>query len=170
MVIQRIPLVFTILSIGFTIMLAVPQFREALRARFVDQNRLVLAKVESQINNDDKNYLILKLKHKKSIHLEIFLKTESVLKLIKKFTLVGSYDGYFNYAGEATNLVVANIDFDPQLEILVPTFDEDFVAHLQIFKFNSTSEEFELLEEDNWPTVLKSSSINNFIQSPNEWT
>ncbi len=155
MVLKKFSISLLVFCIGLTAAVAIPQFRDAIRKKFLTEQRKVLAKASSNINADEQEYLILKVKHKNMIQLEVFLKSESSLKLLQKFTLQGTFDGFFTFAGEATNLVITNLDYDPQLEILAPTFDDDFVAHLQIFKFNIASQQFELLNEENWPSTFQ---------------
>ena len=159
MVLKKFSISLLVFCIGLTAVVAIPQFRDAIRKQFISETRKVLAKATSNINADEQEYLILKVKHKSLIQLEIFLKSENNLKFLQKFTLQGTFDGFFTFAGEATNLAITNLDYDPQLEILVPTFDDDFVAHLQIFKFNISSQQFELLNEENWPTTFQSPEI-----------
>lgn len=157
---KRLALLISILSIAVAIVTATPFLRNKIRSIFIRSPRQVIVTTRAHLKGDDQQMLLVKVKENQQLFLEIYSETESQLKFLQRFLLDGSFDGYFTLSGEATNLVVTNLDPDPPLEIVVPSFDEEFVAHLQIIKYNIASQKFEFLEQENWPLPWKSKNEN----------
>ena len=44
--------------------------------------------------------------------------------------------------GQATNLALKDIDGDNSMEIIVPTYDSNLVAHLNVYKYDPFSRRF----------------------------
>jgi len=63
--------------------------------------------------------------------------------LLAKITLPEKRDGYFQLKGNATNLGLVDVDGDSILEIIAPTFDDQMVARLNIYKFNADTKGFD---------------------------
>ncbi|MEO0337188.1 MAG: hypothetical protein AAF202_12400, partial [Pseudomonadota bacterium] len=49
-------------------------------------------------------------------------------------------------SGNATQLAVIDVDDDGSFELMAPTFDDQLVAHLNIFKYNPVLKRFEPIQ------------------------
>ncbi len=96
-------------------------------------------------------YQILKIKNELGINIEIFHMAPNKLpNLTSKFENIGSKDGYFVLGGTGTNLAMFDIDHDLKLEILVPSFDKNLSAKLDIIKFDEASKKFIIFGENQY--------------------
>lgn len=118
-------------------------------------SRQVLATANGDFMGDGQEMFLIKIKENRQVFLEVYFKTKENLRFFQRLTLAGPLDGYFTFQGEATNLVITNLDPDSPLEILVPSFDEEFVAHLQVIKFSVLTQKFEFLSDDEVPQVWR---------------
>lgn len=128
------------------VILAVPNFKRKFKEYFVSEHRTILGKVIGKIASNSENYVILKIKQKENIFVEIYKEdpTTETLEFMQKIDLGTKKEGHFSFKGEATNLVFANIDEDENLEILVPVFDAEMTARLYTLKYNESILQFEI--------------------------
>lgn len=68
--------------------------------------------------------------------------------VIDRIKIPGEYDGFFDFYGQASQLAIMDVDEDGQLELVAPTFDKQLIAHLNVFKFNPTSRQFEPIQPE----------------------
>lgn len=132
------------------VVLAVPNFKRKFKEYFVTEQRTILGKVIGKINPGSENYVILKIKQKENIFIEIYKedpKTET-LEFEQKLDLGQKKEGHFTFKNEATNLVFTNIDEDENLEILVPVFDAEMTARLYTIKYNESIMQFEVMNSN----------------------
>jgi hypothetical protein len=95
------------------------------------------------------HHQVLKIKTEKGINIEIYESSLNFPKLVAKFEVIGQRDGYFILGGSGTNLAMFDIDHDTNYEILVPTFDHNLTAKLDIIKYDTDLERFVIFEETN---------------------
>lgn len=135
-----------IMALLMAVILAVPSFKRKFKEYFVTEHRTILGKVVGKNPDGVENYVILKIKQKENIFVEIYKEhpTTETLEFLQKIDLGQKKEGHFSFKGEATNLVFANIDEDEKLEILVPVFDADMTARLYTIKYNESILQFEI--------------------------
>lgn len=95
------------------------------------------------------HHQVLKIKTEKGVNIEIYESSMHLPKLVAKFEVIGERDGYFVLGGSGTNLAMFDIDHDSNFEILVPTFDHNLTAKLDIIKYDTDVERFVIFEETN---------------------
>jgi hypothetical protein len=112
----------------------------------------VLAKAEADLTGKGLRVAVVKVQTADTIALEIFENdgNEGKLKFVKRIVLPEKRDAYFNFRGNATNLVVTDVDNDGELEIVAPTFDQNLVPRLNVYKFDSSVHDFLRLGPDNY--------------------
>lgn len=71
----------------------------------------------------------------------------STFELVSQIDTGSKYEGYFLLGGNATNLAYINIDDDPIQEIIVPGFDSNLTAHLNVIKFDTNEKSFSLINQ-----------------------
>jgi hypothetical protein len=125
-----------------------PKLNKAVKYTFQKKYRTVLSTVSGRIMDDGKITKVVKLKTKDGIFLEIYHGDKSLKPLISKIKLPDARDAYFIFQGQSTNLALEDLDGDNKLEILVPSFDKNLVAHLNVYKFNKKSNTFELFKKN----------------------
>ena len=132
------------------VILAVPNFKRKFKEYFVSEHRTILGKVVGRAFPESDNYVILKIKQKENIFIEIYKEAAptETLEFVQKIDLGQKKEGHFSFKGEATNLVFANIDSDEKLEILVPVFDSEMTARLYTIKYNDSILQFEIAESN----------------------
>lgn len=133
----------SILVVIITIIAVVPDFREKLRSILIPSSRNILATVRGDLRNDGTTISVIKVKTTDSLSLEFYEVNAESMQLVQREELPDRNEGYFTFMGESTNLAISNIDEDPMIEVLAPTFDENLVAHLTVYKYNTASKRFE---------------------------
>lgn len=150
---MRSPLLIAFLflmALSMAVVLAVPNFKRKFKEYFVSEHRTILGKVVGTLAPGADNYVILKIKQKENIYVEVYKedpKTET-LEFQQKIDLGQKREGHFTFKGEATNLVFTNVDDDEKLEILVPVFDAEMTARLYTIKYNDSIMQFEVLNSN----------------------
>lgn len=121
-----------------------PSWRQTVRDLFTPEQRILLAKVSGDLTGQGFHVTVLKIQTRDSLVLEIY-STENPEQshLMTKITLPERRDAYFQLKGNATNLSLVDVDNDGTLEIIAPAFDDQMIARLNIYKFNSDNRTFD---------------------------
>lgn len=136
----------TISLIAGTIAL-VPAWRERVQAAVASSGREVLATVEGDVLNDGSTAKVIKYRGHDGIFVEVLaVDANGATKPIDRILLSDKHDGLFNYAGHVTRLAIADVDSDGKMELLSPTFDNQLVPHLNVFRYNPELKRFELYQ------------------------
>ena len=121
-----------------------PNLRAKAKEMFLNSGRDVLAKVSGKIGPEGPMITVLKIKNQTNLSLEVYTHDdEGALTLFAKIPLFEARDGHFLLQGNATNLALTDVDKDGTLEIVAPTYDEQMVPRLNIFKYNLDSNSFD---------------------------
>lgn len=122
----------------------VPSLRLKVKEAFSRSGRDVMAKVSGKIGPNGPHLTVLKIKSGNTLSLEVYSEDENgSLTLMAKLPLFEARDGHFLLQGNATNLALTDVDKDGNLEIVAPTYDEQMVPRLNIFRFNQDSKTFD---------------------------
>lgn len=137
-----------VIAMGITIVAVIPNLRTQVKSFFQNENRHILAKVSGQLTPDGPQVTVLKISSADGISLEIYLLNhiDESTTLMTKLNLNERRDAYFSFQGNATNLALTDVDNDGNLEILAPTYDDQMVARLNIFKYNDSIRSFERMQ------------------------
>jgi hypothetical protein len=152
---KKLAIVISVITLLLAVLTATPQLRIKVRGYLLPSSRQVLATATGDFRGDGQDMFLIKIKESRQVHLEFYIKTKENLKFTQRLTLKGPLDGYFTFQGEATNLAVTDIDPDAPLEILAPSFDDEFIAHLQIIKYNTWTQKFEFLSDEEVPQIWR---------------
>jgi hypothetical protein len=141
-----------LISVCLAVLTLIPASREFIRSVIVSNSRTILAKAEADLTGQGMKVAIIKVKTADSLALEIFEKEadSSKLKFVKRIVLPEKRDAYFNFRGNATNLIVTDVDNDGTLEIVAPTFDENLMPRLNVYKFDPERHDFIRMGPENY--------------------
>lgn len=130
---------------GLTLAALIPSARQKIRAWVISDNRQILAKTSGYATAAGPFVSVFKIREKGVLMVEVYTTPEQdgSPKLMQKFVLNETRDGYFNFMGNATNLALSDTDQDGALDILAPTFDDQMTARLNVFRFNQALGTFE---------------------------
>lgn len=142
----------------------IPNWRKRLHTLVWGADRKILATLVEDLDRTGTPISIFKVKENGSLFIELYftkapeeiaetLQNRS-FELLQRIELPGSLEGFFTFMGEATNLAVANLDNDPYLELIIPSYNYDFMASLDIIKYNSTTHKYELMSSFDIPEGL----------------
>ena len=87
--------------------------------------------------------LFRSIKNKNSLSIEVYDQDAEEMTLIAKIPLNETRDAYFSAKGNATNLALTDVDSDGALEIVAPTYDDQMIPRLNIFKYNPETKSFD---------------------------
>ena len=141
-----------LIALSLAVLSVLPQSREIIRNMLVSESRTVLAKAEADLTGHGLKVIVVKVQTADTIALEIFENSadQEKLKFLKRLVLPEKKDAYFSFRGNATNLVVTDVDGDGVLEIVAPTFDENLIPHLNVYKFNAETGDFTKLGPESY--------------------
>ncbi|MBX9768232.1 MAG: hypothetical protein K2X47_13240 [Bdellovibrionales bacterium] len=137
--------VVMVLALSQSLVLHEPT-RMKLKKFLVPDFRTVISKLEGRISGKDGISTILKIKTQEGLIVEIYDRGENDHPvLVDRIVLKERRDASFILRGEAVSMALEDVDQDNTPEIIVPTFDRDLVAHLQVLKFNQNERRLELV-------------------------
>lgn len=121
-----------------------PSVRKTVQEHMAGVGREVLATAEGNVLNDDSASKVIKFRDKDGIWVEIMkMQEDGKSTLVDRVLLPDKHDGLFNFQGHVTRLAIADIDQDGLMELLAPTFDQQLVPHLNVFRYNKDLKKFE---------------------------
>ncbi len=119
-----------------------PSLRRPIQEWFLpSQNRVILAVAKGYLLNNDFEQNVFKIKTEKGLSIEVYENSNTgIPKFLGKADLIGHQQGHFIYRGESTDLALEDIDKDGLLDILVPSFDENLNARLNVFTYDKATQ------------------------------
>ncbi|MES2768501.1 MAG: hypothetical protein V4596_05080 [Bdellovibrionota bacterium] len=135
--------------VGFLILAVyILSLNSALIFPSLQLDRKVLSILVFTPDTNSEPYQIMKVKISNKIMVEIYkIINQYNYELVSQIDTGSKYEGYFLLGGNATNLAYINIDDDPMSEIIVPGFDNNLSAHLNVIKFDSNTKSFTLVNQ-----------------------
>ncbi|MNL29108.1 hypothetical protein D3C87_1507820 [compost metagenome] len=131
------------IAMAVTTVAVVPSLKNKARDFFVKGDRSILAKVEGSLTADGPRVTVLKIKTQGELSVEVYEQKDEGLHLMSRLTLDENRDGYFSLQGNATNLALTDVDGDGVMEVVAPTYDDQMVPRLNIFKYNAEAKSFD---------------------------
>lgn len=135
------------IALLFLLAVVIPSWREQIQGLFSTSGREVLAVAEGDLLNDGTQAKVLKIRSPDGLYVEILkMGTSGATTLVDRILLPDKHDGLFNYQGHVTRLAIADLSNDGKMVLLAPTFDNQLVPHLNVFRYNSAVGRFELVQ------------------------
>lgn len=136
-----------IVAIAVIAAAAFPPLRERARGLFSKNDHEVLATAEGDVLNDGSTAKVVKFRGHDGIYVEIFKQNPGGEEtFVDRILLPDKHDGLFNFEGHVTRLAISDINHDGKNELLAPTFDNQLVPHLNVFRYNPAIGRFELFQ------------------------
>ncbi|WP_373998650.1 hypothetical protein [Bdellovibrio bacteriovorus] len=136
--------VLALVAMALVTVAVIPSLRTKVKDVFLSSDRNIVAKVSGSLTPEGPRVTVLKIQSKNSLSVEVFSQNEGgEMLLLAKLPLFENRDGYFLFKGNATNLALTDVDKDGSLEIVAPTYDDQMVPRLNIFRFNPTTKSFD---------------------------
>lgn len=146
MTVKRWLLFSVLVLIAATLLAAVltPALRERVQNHFALVGREVLATAEGDLLNDGRMARVLKFRTRDGLYVEIVrVAPDGGTTPVETFMLPDKHDGLFNFHGHVTRLAITDVDGDGKQELLAPSFDNQLVPHLNVFRYNPATQRFE---------------------------
>ena len=136
-----------------------PDSRQWLKDHLIPSKRVVLAKVEGDLTGQGDLVSVVKVQTATDLTIEVYglnpQKNETSLRA--RLILPERRDGHFQIRGRPTNLALVDLNQDGVLEIAAPTFDENLVPRLHIYRYDPSAQVFILTGPDFLPLEPKNS-------------
>src|SRR5262249_6572423 len=112
-----------------------PDLRGWLRSHLRTPSRKVLSTVVGDLRGDGSRIKVVKIRGE-TLLLEFYATSENgESQLLQRIPLEDRHDAFFDYNGEASNLLLTDIkdaDGEGRKEVIVPSSDTEMRAHLNI--------------------------------------
>lgn len=130
------PVAFALLVM---VLAMIPSVREEIRTLWVYPKRSVLAKAEGDFTGKGDRATVIKVQTPETLAVEVYFNNgpQDDRLDMRRLILPDRRDGYFDFRGEATNLVLTDIDDNGVLEILAPAYDENLIPRLHVYDFDT---------------------------------
>lgn len=135
--------VLLLLAAAMVAAVLTPSLRVRVQGHLSGSGREIMATAEGDLLNDGTNVKVIKYRSPEGLFIEVVKIMGANSMMIERIALPDKHDGLFNYQGHVTRLAIADIDQDGTQELLVPTFDQQLVPHLNVFRYNPEIQRFE---------------------------
>jgi hypothetical protein len=123
-----------------------PQLRHDVRNYLIRDSRSILSSVHGDLLGNGSDVTVLKVKSPHHLALEIYQdQQDGSSLLLQQIEMSDKQDAYFNFGNETTNLALIDTNMDGGLEIIAPSFDQNLIGRLNVFRFNQNLKLFEQL-------------------------
>ncbi|WP_374027794.1 hypothetical protein ACES2J_00630 [Bdellovibrio bacteriovorus] len=133
----------SLIAMALTVVAVVPSLRGKVKDAFLSSERKIVAKVDGTLGPYGPKVVVLKIQSRNSLSLEVYDASAEGLTLLARLPLYENRDGFVLVQGNATNLALTDVDKDGTFEIVAPTYDEQMVPRLNIFRYNPNTKSFD---------------------------
>ena len=121
--------------------------RENLHNIFTFHQREVLSTATGDIFSDGQRVKVIKVRKNNEFFLEVYGNIASFRSdplLLSRIPLSFRGDAYINFRGVSSNLALYDVDGDNKLEILVPGYENNLSARINVYKYDEYQNTFRL--------------------------
>lgn len=130
-------------AMGMIVVAVVPSLRGRVKDAFLNTERKILSKVDGSLSKEGPKIVVLKIRSGNSLLLEVYDDTPEGLTIMARLPLYETRDGFVLLQGSATNLALSDVDKDGTLEIVAPTYDDQMIPRLNVFRYNPATKSFD---------------------------
>ncbi|MCC7404755.1 MAG: hypothetical protein IT288_10190 [Bdellovibrionales bacterium] len=121
-----------------------PVIRDYLRGIFHPPFRTILSSATGPYLPEFPISRVLKVRTHEGLFVEVYGQNEGEARpLIDRIRLPDRRDAFFSFSGRTSNLFLHDVSGDGVPEIIAPSFDDDLIAHLNVFRLNQGSQKLE---------------------------
>ena len=144
---------FTVYAMGLTFFCVTTicvlnnDIREKLHEKLTSHQREILSTATGNILYNGQKTKVIKVRKDNEFFLEIYGNTtelQSAPLLISRIPLSFGRDAYINFKGVSSNLALYDVDGDNKLEILVPGYEKNLSARINVYKYDEEQHIFKL--------------------------
>ena len=134
---------FLVLNITSVIFLFFPPAKKWVQSHIFSSSQEILSIVQGDLLHNGSYIKVVKLKTLQGVVLEFYSEPINGSRyLISQVKIPNAKDGFFNHRGEAVQLAVVDLDGDGKMELLAPTFNDQMLARLNPYHYDSNQESF----------------------------
>lgn len=141
-IMTTVKIAISIAAIAAVLAVVVPDIRQTLVEHMSENPRIVLSTADGDVIGHGELAKVVKVQTPQGLYIEIYQTSNNSLELIDRIEIENSKDGYFMFNGEASNLILEDVDRDSVVEILAPSYDSNLMAHLNIFSYDKIKNKF----------------------------
>lgn len=120
-----------------------PDLRLSVRGSLLKNQRTIVSTAHGDLTGDGSDMTVAKVKTRDGLFIEIYeSRQDGSQRMVERIEIQDKRDGYFNFNGQATNLVIDDIDGDGRPEILVPSFDQSLIGHINVYRYDKAAGAF----------------------------
>jgi hypothetical protein len=120
------------------------EWSKSIHDSIFDTKRTLLSTAVGDVLGDGTPIQVIKVKTGDQLSIEVYAPgIRGSRILVDRIPLEQEQDGYFTFNGELVGIAVDDIEGDKKAEILAPAFDQQLTAHLNVFKYDTTSKSFQ---------------------------
>ena len=117
--------------------------REKIQNTLFPKQDKLLAVIYGDLTGTGAFVKVLKFKTKEGIRLEFLEQNRTgARRLISEKNIRHPYNGFFEYRGNSVQLAMGDVDGDGIMEVMAPSFDQNLIAHLNVFYYDENSDRF----------------------------
>ncbi len=138
------PRFYTLILLLFLIVGGASLFTFFFRKNFSSQRQVLSTLIYNSTsgNAPHDSYKIIKLRSGQDILVEVYLLKAQDSKLISSFLLEKKRDLFYDFKSSVTNMLLANVDDDPEQEVLIPVLGSDLEPAIHVLKFSQDNKQF----------------------------
>ncbi len=103
---------------------------------YSQDRREVLSTLSMDASSSGETVQVLKIRENGFLALEVYVSSDAGAELRQRVDLPDKKDAFFKIRGQASNLILEELGEDQKVLILAPGYDEDLVAHLNVFEYS----------------------------------
>lgn len=138
------PRFHTLFLLVFLLMGGTSLFILTFSKNFSSQREVLSTLVYNSSASDKthESYKIIKLRSGQDIIVEVYLLNSLESKLVSSFLLEKKRDLYYDFKSSVTNMLLANVDEDPEQEVLIPVLGSNLEPSIHVLKFSQINKQF----------------------------
>lgn len=121
-----------------------------IKTKLIPESRKLLARADGDLNGHGDKIAVIKVKTRTDLILEIYSldADDNPKQLRSRLILPERRDAFFNFHGKPSNLILADLNQDGFLEIIAPTYDENLLPRLHVYKYDASTDTFQMASSD----------------------
>ena len=118
--------------------------KETIYSNWTTNKEELLSVAQGDITGNGDYVKVLKFKTKEGLRVEFLKENEHGFReVVNNIKIPHPYNGFFEYRGHSIQLGMSDVNGDGMMEVLAPSFDNNLVAHLNVYYYDADRGLFE---------------------------